>query len=148
MKLKEMKQWKSYVFSTNTNNIKLELEKVYKEYCLSDIKWIEEDDKKNYKMFKSFIDFRLNVSGGNKSTMGSVGCGSISGFLNEINLFDDLMSDYVGDYRGIMSSECGECLEELLENCDFKQDVVEGLDIKKLIMDLYDKYHGLNKYEE
>ena len=148
MKLKEMRQWKGYVFDTNTNNIKLELEKVYKEYCLGDIEWIKEEDKKNYKMFKSFIDFRLDVSGGNESTMGSVGCGSISGFLNEINLFDDLMSDYVGDYRGIMSSECGECLEGLLENCDFKQEVVEGLDIKKLIMDLYDKYHGLNKYEE
>ena len=148
MELKEMKQWESYVFNTHTNNVKLELEKVYKEYCLGDIEWIEKEDKKDYEMFKSFIDFRLGVSGGSESTMGSVGCGSISGFLNEINLFDDLISDYVGDYRGIMSSECGECLEGLLENCDFKQNVVEGLDIKKLIMDLYDEYHGLNDYEE
>jgi hypothetical protein len=148
MKLKEMKQWKGYVFNTNTNNIKLELEKVYKEYCLKDIECIKEEDKKNYKMFKSFIDFRLDVSGGNKSTMGSVGCGSVSGFLNEIILFNDLMDDFGGAYRGDFASECGEDLEGLLENCDFKQEVVEGLDIKKLIMDLYDEYHGLNKYEE
>jgi hypothetical protein len=58
------------------------------------------------------------------------------------------MDDFGGAYRGDFASECGEGLEELLENCDFKQDVVEGLDIKKLIMDLYDEYHGLNKYEE
>ena len=148
MKLKEMRQWKGYVFDTNTNNIKLELEKVYKEYCLGDIEWIKEEDKKSYKMFKSFIDFRLDVSGGKETTMGSVGCGSVSGFLYEIDLFDDLISDYVGDYRGIMSSECGEVLEECLENCDFKQEVIKGLDIKKLIMDLYDEEHGLGKYEE
>jgi hypothetical protein len=135
-------------FSGKKSNVKIELEKLYKKYCLGDIEWIKEENKKDYKMFKSFIKFRLEVSGGNESSMGSVGCGSVIGFLNEIFLFNDLMCDYNGAYRGEFSYECRDYLEELLENCNFKQEVVEGLDIKELILDLFDKNYSMNKYEE
>jgi hypothetical protein len=148
MELKEMKQFEGYVFSTHNNNVKIELEKLYKKYCLGDIEWMKEENKKDYKMFKGFVKFRLNVSGGNESCMGSVGCGSVSGFLDEIFLFNDLLCDYVGQYRGDLASEYRDYLEELLEKSNLKQEIIEGLDIKKLILDGYDKYYELNDYEE
>ena len=148
MELEEMKKWKSYVFNTHTNNVKLELEKIYKQYCSNDIKWIKEESKKDYKMFKSFIDFRLYISGGNVTSMGNIGCGSVSGFLDEIFYWNDLLCDYVGQYRGDFDSECRDALEELLDKSNLKQDIVEGLDIKKLILDGYDEHCELNDYEE
>jgi hypothetical protein len=148
MELKEMKQFESYVFNTNTNNVKLKLEKIYKQYGLSNIRCMKEENKKEYKMFKGFIKFRLDVSGGNESSMGSIGCGSVSGFLDEIFLLSNLLDDSVGQYRGDFASECRDFLEELLDKNNFKQDIVEGLDIKKLVLDGYDKYYELNDYEE
>jgi hypothetical protein len=148
MELKEMKQFESYVFNTHNNNVKLKLEKIYKQYGLSNIGCMKEENKKEYKMFKGFIKFRLDVSGGNESSMGSIGCGSVSGFLDEIFLLNNLLDDSVGQYRGDFASECRDALEELLDKSNFKQDIVEELDIKKLVLDGYDKYYELNDYEE
>lgn len=49
---------------------------------------------------RNFIKFRLNVSGGEKNDMGHIGMNYVESLINEICLLNDLISDYVGEYRG------------------------------------------------
>ena len=49
--------------------LKLKLEKVYKEYCMKELDTLSESnlsetEKEDNEMFKSFVKFRLSVSGG------------------------------------------------------------------------------------
>jgi len=124
--------------------LKLKLENVYKEYCLSDLNAIaesklSEDEKADNEMFKSFVRFRLSVSGGSESSMGSVGCGTVEGFVNEIILFNDLMDDGAGQYRGDFSYENLEALEELLDENEIEDKV------KSKIVKLFEKNYGMNE---
>ena len=69
--------------------LKLKLEKVYKEYCMKELDTLSESnlsetEKEDNEMFKSFVKFRLSVSGGSVSSMGDIGCGTVEGFVNEI----------------------------------------------------------------
>jgi hypothetical protein len=144
-----MKQYLGYQFNPHplaNNNIKLTLEDIYYKYCMSELESIigEED----IEMLKQFVKFRLSVSGGSESSMGSVGCGSIGGFLNEISLFDDMMCDWGGCYRGDFSSECLDSLIELLEEVTFEQDVDSSLNIKELIIEGYKEINGMNEDED
>ena len=65
---------------------KLKLEKIYKEYCYNDlaIEGYNDEEKQNIEALKAFVDFRLRISGGDKSGMGSIGMGTLDGFINEI----------------------------------------------------------------
>jgi hypothetical protein len=137
-----MKQYLGYVFNSHTNNIKLELENIYYKYCMNELECNEDEE---IEMLKQFIKFRLNISGGSESSMGSVGCGSISGFLNEISLFDDMMCDWGGAYRGDFAYECLDGLMNLLEEVNFEQDIIPDLDIKKLIIEGYKEINGLDE---
>jgi hypothetical protein len=124
--------------------LKLKLENVYKEYCLSDLNAIaesklSEDEKADNEMFKSFVRFRLSVSGGSESSMGSVGCGTVEGFVNEITLFNDLMDDGAGQYRGDFSYENLEALEELLEESELEDEV------KSKAVELFKKYYEIDE---
>jgi len=139
-----MKQYSDYHFNTYANNnIKLELENIYYKYCMSELESIEGEE--DIEMLKQFAKFRLSVSGGSETSMGSVGCGSIGGFLNEIALFDDMMCDWGGAYRGSFCWECLDSLIELLEEANFEQDVFPDLDIKELIIEGYKEINGMNK---
>ena len=60
---------------------KLELERIYKEYCSSGIEHLKEDYQVDYEFFSRLVEFRLSVSGGSESTMGDIGMNFISGFL-------------------------------------------------------------------
>ena len=62
--------------------MKLELERIYKEYCLEDLNALEGEEFID--SLKGFMEFRLFVSGGSESSMGSIGCGTVEGFLNEL----------------------------------------------------------------
>ena len=124
--------------------LKLKLEKVYKEYCLSDLNAIaerplSEDEKADNEMFKSFVKFRLSVSGGSECSMGSVGCGTVEGFVNEITLFSDLMDDSAGQYRGDFSYEHLEVLEELLDENELEDEV------KSKVVKLFNEYYGMDE---
>ena len=129
--------------------LKLKLENVYKEYCLSDLNAIaesnlevrdlSENEKADNEMFESFVKFRLSVSGGSESSMGSVGCGTVEGFVNEITLFSDLMDDSVGQYRGDFSYEHLEVLEELLDENEIEDKV------KSKIVKLFEKNYSMNE---
>ena len=129
--------------------LKLKLENVYKEYCLSDldaiaesnleVRDLSENEKADNEMFKSFVKFRLSVSGGSESSMGSVGCGTVEGFVNEITLFNDLMDDGAGQYRGDFSYENLEALEELLDENEIEDKV------KSKIVKLFEKNYGMDE---
>ena len=124
--------------------LKLKLENVYKEYCLSDLEAISESnlsetEKEENEMFKSFVKFRLNVSGGSVSSMGDIGCGTVEGFVNEIILYNNLMDDGAGQYRGDFSYENLEALEELLDENEIEDKV------KSKIVKLFEKNYGMNE---
>jgi hypothetical protein len=123
---------------------KLELEKIYKEYCMSDLNAIaecnlSENEKADNEMFKSFVKFRLSVSGGSESSMGSIGCGTVEGFVNEITLFNDLMDDGAGQYRGDFMYENLEALEALLEESELEDEV------KSKVVELFKKYYEIDE---
>ena len=101
--------------------MKLELERIYKEYCLEDLNALEGEEFID--SLKGFMEFRLSVSGGSESSMGSIGCGTVEGFLNELFLFQDMMDDWSGQYRGDFKWECLESLEKILEGSDLKESV-------------------------
>jgi hypothetical protein len=107
---------------------KLELEKIYKEYCIDDLGGIEEEDKfKN--MMLSFIEFRLEVSGGSEYNC-MVSMNTPDNFLDEIFLFNDMMDDWSGQYRGDFSYEHYDYLKKLLATSDLeeniKNEILEG----------------------
>ena len=124
--------------------LKLKLEKVYKEYCLSDLEAISESnlsetEKEENEMFKSFVKFRLNVSGGSVSSMGDIGCGTVEGFVNEIILYNNLMDDGSGCYRGDYSYEQLEALEEVLNKNEIEEQV------KSKVVKLFEDNYGWNE---
>jgi hypothetical protein len=126
--------------------VKLELENVYEKYCWNDL-GVGDDSRMDRdewsKMLEKFVDFRLYVSGGRYGcSMGSVGCESVSGFLNEIFLFDNMMCDWGGCYRGDFSYECLDGLIELLNESSLSDD------IKEMIVSGYKEENGLNDDEE
>ena len=101
--------------------LKLELEKLYKKYCLGELKELKGEEFIDG--LGKFVKFRLSVSGGSESSMGSIGCGTVEGFLNELFLFQDMMDDWSGSYRGDFKWECLESLEKILEGSDLKESV-------------------------
>ena len=61
--------------------------------------------------------------GGSESSMGDIGCGTVEGFMNELFLFQDMMDDWAGMYRGDFSWECLEGLEGILEGSNLEESV-------------------------
>jgi hypothetical protein len=120
--------------------IKLELEKIYKEYCNSDLENLRGEDKFIDMMFV-FVEFRLEVSGGSEGGC-MVSMNSVSNFLDEIFLYDNMMSDWGGGYRGDF---CYENFEKLKEEVD-KSNLEEN--IKKEILEGYRKENGMDEEEE
>jgi hypothetical protein len=107
--------------------LKLELEKIYEKYCLNELKILDESENgedKEIKMLFEFVKFRLNVSGGNESSM-SVSMFNVKNFLDEIFLFDNLLYDWSGSYRGEFDYEYLEVLEELLNESSLDDNVKE-----------------------
>jgi hypothetical protein len=109
---------------------KLKLEAIYNEYCMNDLNSLGNEDVEFTDMMKQFVKFRLKVSGGAETTMGAgVGCESISSFLDEICLYDNMMCDWGGAYRGSFCWENLEGLSELLNESDLdkviKDEIIE-----------------------
>lgn len=114
---------------------KLLLESVYEMYVDNEI-----DCLKNEELFglDKWKEFRLSVSGGDRSSMGSIGMGSIKGFLYEIELFDDMMMDWGGMYRGDMRWECRDGLFSILD------EVIEDVEFRDSVKDGYNKWFEFN----
>jgi hypothetical protein len=121
-----------------SKEIKLELERIFKKYCEDDLEGLGGEDEFINMMF-TFVKFRLHVSGGDKSSMGSVSMESVSGFIDNISLFDDMMDDWGGAYRGDFYWERLEYLGELLN----KSNLEENLKIEIL-----QNYREINNRDE
>jgi hypothetical protein len=118
--------------------IKLELERIYKEYCENDLESLRGEDEFIDMMF-TFVKFRLHVSGGDKTSMGCVSMESVSGFIDNISLYDDMMDDWNGSYRGDFYWESLEYLGELLNKSNLE---------KNLKIEILQNYREINNQDE
>jgi hypothetical protein len=64
-----------------------------------------------------FVEFRLGVSGGSETESG-VSMNSVNNFLDEIILYNNLMDDWGGIYRGDVCYECFDKLEEVVNKSE------------------------------
>jgi hypothetical protein len=71
--------------------------------------------------------------------MGDIGCETVEGFVNEITLFNDLMDDGAGQYRGDFYYENLEALEALLEESELEDEV------KSKAVELFKKYYEIDE---
>jgi len=130
---------------------KLLLEKVFGLYIDNDIETFSEllnnknfaDDAVSRKRMLEFIklwkDIRLEISGGENSSMGSVGMETIIGFIKEIENYDNLMHDYEGMYRGDAQYECREFIFGLLDG------EIEDVEFKNEVKNKYDEYFKIEE---
>ena len=116
---------------------KLLLEKVYGIYVDNEIVGLKNEGEELYGLDR-WKEFRLSVSGGEFSSMGRIGMGSISGFIKELEWFDNIMSDWGGMYRGDVGYECRERLFEILD--EMIEDEVFRNEIKNEYNDYYKDY--------
>jgi len=114
-------------FKMLSTDEKLELERLFKEYADPGSLYTngDEDERKWVELVERWVEFRLSVSGGAESSMGRIGCGTVDGFLNEIDWFDDMGCDWGGAYRGDFSYENRDGLFELLDNSSLSKETIE-----------------------
>lgn len=111
--------------------MKLELEDIYRSYCNDNLEGCQNGspDDKFIDMMFVFVEFRLDVSGGDKSGC-MVSMKNVNNFLNEIHLYDNMMDDWSGGYRGDFNDENFDCLEGLVDNSNLnvrlKKEILEG----------------------
>lgn len=117
--------------------MKLELERIYGEYCNGDLEGLRGEDRFIDMMFK-FVEFRLEVSGGEEYGC-MVSMNSINNFLDEIFLYDNMMDDWGGGYRGDFCWENFEVLEKLVNESNLEEN------IKKEILEGYRKEYGMDE---
>jgi hypothetical protein len=117
--------------------MKLELESIYKEYCNSNLGGLKGEDKFIDMMFV-FVEFRLEVSGGCEHGC-MVSMDSVNNFLDEIFLYDNMMDDWGGGYRGDFCYENYDSLKELIDKSSLEKN------IKVEILEGYRKEYGMDE---
>jgi hypothetical protein len=117
--------------------MKLELENIYREYCNSDLEGLRGEDEYVDVMF-GFVKFRLSVSGGSEGgCMNSMN--SVKNFLDEIFLYNNMMDDWSGQYRGDFCYEHFDELKRLVDNSSLEEN------IKVEILEGYRKEYGMDE---
>lgn len=119
------------------NEIKSELENIYKNYCYNNLEELRGVDEFVDMLFK-FVEFRLYVSGGGEHNC-MVSMDNINDFLEEIFLYDNMIDDWNGCYRGEYYWEHFEELENLVNESNLEEN------IKKEILDGYKKEYGMDE---
>ena len=114
-------------------NEKLLLENVYGLYVDSEIEGMISSGDDVYGLDR-WKEFRLSVSGGESNSMGKIGMGSIEGFLDEVKMIDDLVSDWLGNYRGESKWDCREGMFELLDS------EIEDVEFRNNVKNKYNEY--------
>ena len=117
--------------------MKLELEKIYKEYCNNDLEGLKGEDE-FVEVLMGFVKFRLYVSGGSEYGC-MVSMDSVNNFLDEIFLYNNMMDDWGGGYRGDFCYENFEELEKLVNKSNLEED------IKVEILEGYRKEYGMDE---
>jgi hypothetical protein len=101
--------------------MKLELERIYKEYCDNNLETLIGEDE-FVEVLMGFVKFRLHVSGGSEYGC-MVSMNSVNNFLDEIFLYDNMMDDWGGGYRGDFCHENFDSLKELLDNSSLEENI-------------------------
>lgn len=116
--------------------LKLLLEKIYEEFCKSEVDAMREnvkigmmDNVDDVELLDKFIKFRLRVSGGSECSC-SVSMDNVDNFIVELKLWDDMLSDVNGCYRGEFSWECLEGLEELIDEMGVDEELKNEIVVK------------------
>ena len=117
--------------------MKLELERIYKEYCDNNLETLIGEDE-FVEVLMGFVKFRLHVSGGSEYGC-MVSMNSVNNFLDEIFLYDNMMDDWGGCYRGDYSWENFEELERLVNESNLEEKV------KIEILEGYRKENGMDE---
>jgi hypothetical protein len=117
--------------------MKLELESIYREYCNSDLEGLKGEDEYVDVMI-GFVKFRLHISGGSESSCMS-SMNSVNNFLDEIFLYNNMMDDWSGQYRGDFCYEHFDELKELVNKSNLEED------IKVEILEGYKKEYGMDE---
>ena len=115
---------------------KLLLENVYRSYINCLVVKMGDTDFEN--LILKLVDFRLSVSGGAESSMGSIGMNYIESFFDEIELILNLIDDWSGMYRGDWKYENLEEFKKCLDALEFDllgEDVSVNEEDKKLLID-------------
>ena len=115
---------------------KLLLENVYRSYINCLVIKMGDTDFEN--LILKLVDFRLSVSGGAESSMGSIGMNYIESFFDEIELILNLIDDWSGMYRGDWKYENLEEFKKCLDALEFDllgEDVSVNEEDKKLLID-------------
>lgn len=121
-------------------NGKLMLESLYSGYISGLMIGFDEDDFKD--LIEKLVNFRLSVSGGSESSMGSIGMNYVESFFDEVEDILCLIDDWSGQYRGDFSYENFEEFKLCLDNLEFElngEDVKINDDDKKLLIDEFKK---------
>ena len=101
--------------------MKLELEGIYKNYCNNNLEGLRGEDEYVDMLFK-FVKFRLEVSGGSEGGC-MVSMNSVNNFLDEIFLYENMMDDWGGCYRGDVCYEMFEELEKLVNESNLEENI-------------------------
>ena len=113
--------------------LKLLLEKIYEMYC-SDVENLKDSDdgmeKEMYELMSRFVKFRLSVSGGSEYSMGEISMISVDSLIREIVLYNDMMDDGFGEYRGILSYECLCGLRKVLDELNVDSELRNEIEKK------------------
>jgi|LakMenEpi03Aug12_release.lakeMendotaPanAssembly.Ray.scaffolds.fasta_scaffold189591_3 hypothetical protein len=115
---------------------KLLLENVYRSYINCLVMKMGDTDFEN--LILKLVDFRLSVSGGAESSMGSVGMNYIESFFDEIELILNLIDDWSGMYRGDWKYENLEEFKKCLDALEFDllgENVSVNEEDRKLLID-------------
>ena len=103
----------------NWGEIKLLHEAIYKEMCFESSQDMasaleDNDDLADASpVFAHWVNLRLQISGGDKHGS-STDMTDIKNLLDELEMFDNLCADTVGDYRGMLSWELWEQFLEVV----------------------------------
>ena len=98
--------------------MKLELERIYKDYCNNSLEGVKGEDK-FIDMICVFVEFRLKLS--KESFGGGMFC--VDNFLSNICEFDCLMDEWSGVYYGDLCYENYEDLEKLINDSDLEENI-------------------------
>jgi hypothetical protein len=116
-------------------NGKLLLESLYSGYINGLVMDFDDDDFGD--LILKFVDFRLDVSGGNEKDFGMIGMNYIESFFDELSLVLSFIDDWSGQYGGDWNYENLESFKLCLDNLIFELDGEEvsiNDDDKKLLL--------------
>jgi hypothetical protein len=83
------------------------------------------EGQRDMNILREFKDFRLRVSGGRKSSLGAIGMSSVHGFIDEIILMNNMLTDRAGSYRDEFDDLVYDDIIKELKKENFSDKIIE-----------------------